>query len=385
MLKLIILKAVYYVGQRLAFSCRPFKKPGRKACNIIYKPDAIGDFILASGAIRHLIKDKSSDWVLICSPEVYDFANFYFTDLTLIKLLGSNRNKGFNGFIKLRSIRKFCSNSSVRSLICLKHSLSGMDHVILSWLSPERSFGIPYSPINPPCPDSYRYFKFTHPIKYPLNRDAFPLEICAHKKVLETYLSTAVSNTVLSPYLDLDNDIRADEPFLLIFPSTRSRLRNYPLDKLAKALEQFVELHPDIKIVLSGSYAEKDTLEDFLKRLPQKLQAEILLPDSIIDAAKLIQKARLVLSMDSAPAHLTICLNRPGVFILSGGQFGHFAPWGFSTNQIWLFNKLPCYNCNWICIFPKPKCIEEITPYKIAEKLELALQNSNESDQSTIV
>src|SRR5690606_22301492 len=115
-----------------------------------------------------------------------------------------------------------------------------------------------------------------------------------------------------------------------------SFLRNYPLEKLAMSVRQFYAKNPHYRVLISGTISDKPVLKFFQSLISDTVQSEIHLPETIMDAVKSIQKASLVLSMDSAPAHLSICLNIPGVFILAGGQFNHFAPWGDPDCHIWI-------------------------------------------------
>jgi ADP-heptose:LPS heptosyltransferase len=83
----------------------------------------------------------------------------------------------------------------------------------------------------------------------------------------------------------------------------------------------------------------------------------------------------MVLSLESAPAHLAAALNKPGVFLLGGGHYGMFAPWQRSERQIWLSEAMDCYNCQWHCSMAEAFCVTRIKPVTIANAL-LALERA---------
>jgi hypothetical protein len=363
-----ILSLGYWLLQRILFQLRPYTTTSARPVGILYKPDAIGDFILASGLLKSLISIPDKCWILICSPQVYALAQHYFPGLEIHVLHGSNSKGAMDGLKKIISLRPFCKSLRVTELLCLKNGLTGMDHVLLNWFNPKISYGTPNSPILPACPTSYQRFSFTHPLPYPTVRTEFPLEVCAHHSLLACYNEKTCLKEAVAPYLDLPPH-NVSEKLLLIFPVTRSHLRNYPLKKLAESVQQFSDRHPGYHILISGTVTEKPELENFQSLLSNSVKAEIFLPKSIIAAAKNIQCASIILSMDSAPAHLAICLGRPGVFILAGGQFNHFAPWGNPNRHIWLYHRTECYDCNWNCIFENPKCVWEIPPPVISDHL----------------
>ncbi|MSO84378.1 MAG: glycosyltransferase family 9 protein [Rhodospirillales bacterium] len=66
----------------------------------------------------------------------------------------------------------------------------------------------------------------------------------------------------------------------------------------------------------------------------------------------LMAGARLVVSNDSGPAHLSIALGRPTVVFVGGGHFGCFVPYPEAlspANARFLFARLDCYHCFWNC------------------------------------
>jgi hypothetical protein len=351
------MKTSYYLLQRFLFLMPLHKLKARRA-NIIYKPDAIGDFVLATQAIQQWIQTTNEPWILICSRVNVELALKLFPDIEVISFQGPKR---------LWKIFRFCLGICCVRLICLKHSQTGMDHVIFKWLRPQESFGVIGSPIPIATPSSFMKFSFTVSIPYPTVRKYYPLELEAHHQLLASVVAEPLP---IWPNLSPLSMTPRVPPVLTIFPVTQSTLRNYPASKLAKAVSDFAKIYPNCQFKISGASHEKASLSEFAKLLPSELNAQLTLPLDLIGAISLIASSSLVLSMESAPAHLAVALDVPGVFILGGGHFNFFAPWGNPEKHIWLSHPLDCYSCNWNCIHPEAFCVANIPSMELTQNLE---------------
>jgi ADP-heptose:LPS heptosyltransferase len=83
----------------------------------------------------------------------------------------------------------------------------------------------------------------------------------------------------------------------------------------------------------------------------------------------MIEHARLVVSNDTGPAHLSIALGTPTVVIVGGGHFTSFVPYpaAITPNHAeFVYEQMDCYHCFWRChkrhskfdVFP---CVEAIS------------------------
>ena len=82
-----------------------------------------------------------------------------------------------------------------------------------------------------------------------------------------------------------------------------------------------------------------------------------------------IAAAPLVVSTETAAAHLATVLDRPTLVIMGGGHFGQFGPWRRSPRQIWLTHPMECFGCNWHCIHSRPHCLTDVPPEAIANAI----------------
>lgn len=364
---------MYTLVQRTLFRSGPRKRKEARRISILYKPDAIGDFILFSGALRTLFAAGGSrKWVLITAPAVVDFAKQQFPELEVVAMSGAYDPGLLRSWKRVASLRRFARENKVETLLCFRHVRNGFDHVILNWLNPRESFCCGDSPISTLLPKGTAFFPFTCVVPYPAdNPDALPLEVQAHRVLLEAFLGRQGLN--VSPDIRFASSAPQERPYVLVFPATRSRLRNYPVDKLAEALQGARSELGANEIKVAGLPEEAEIMEDLLSRIPDLTQVEKLHPQSLTELMRWIQHARAVVSMDSAPAHFAIVFDRPGVFILAAGQWGHFAPWQTRPDQIWLYTRPSCQMCNWICPFEQPRCITDIPAETVTEALRKAL------------
>ncbi|MDA3874061.1 MAG: hypothetical protein PF795_08875 [Kiritimatiellae bacterium] len=299
-----------------------------------------------------------------------DLARHLFPGLGLVVMQGSNRLDSGHALAEIRSFRTFCRAHRIETLVCLRHSLTGMDHVLLNWLDPSESSGIVNTPIPAATPGPYRRFQFTHQPDYPQQRGTLPLEVHAHLSVVNCGLNiTTLTESDCQPFLNLPTATPPNPPELAIFPVTRSRLRNYPLTRLAMAVNGFMDTHPDFRVHVYGTKTDETEINSFKSLLHPHYPITIEYPASILDAASRIQNSSLLLCMESAPAHIAAILDIPMVCILGGGHFDYFAPWGTPDHQIWIKQYLPCYHCNWNCKFAEPFCITKIDEQIVSENL----------------
>jgi ADP-heptose:LPS heptosyltransferase len=80
--------------------------------------------------------------------------------------------------------------------------------------------------------------------------------------------------------------------------------------------------------------------------------------------------ARLLVSNDTAATHIAASLGTPTVCVLGGGHYGRFLPYQVEQLDerplpLTAIHRLPCFNCNWNCIFPLASngcvpCIEKV-------------------------
>jgi ADP-heptose:LPS heptosyltransferase len=105
---------------------------------------------------------------------------------------------------------------------------------------------------------------------------------------------------------------------------------------------------------------------------------------SLQEFAWLLAKSQLLISNESGSAHTASAVRTETVCILGGGHYGRFAPYPDLPGQTNFFNtvfhKMPCYGCNWECVFtfnkgePAP-CIANVSVEAVWKEVEKTIED----------
>ena len=370
-------QAVFVLFVKLLQALRPKSTGNRAPRLVLFKPDGIGDWILSSGCIRllgHWAKSgHGMETTLIVGTCTEALARREFPEFEVIAIPPSHLDGNFGAALStIGSLRRAAAGLRCGVLINLRHQVTLTQDLILCWLRPERSFGLT-SPVNH-APNRIlraRRFEFSNSLPYPpvWKPGGHPLEVEAQRTLAELVLGKAVSDEEVAPRLGSFKT--SDNGTVVVFPfAMNNPKRNYPrasqIEALAGALAG-----SDLEILLCGSGEEAPLLEEFGEALRGKVAGPVHIstPATFVEACEQIASARAIFCMDSGPAHVAIALDKPGVFLLGGGHFGSFAPYGDPQRQKWLFHQLPCYHCEWNCPYETVRCIERIPVSAVRDAL----------------
>ena len=99
---------------------------------------------------------------------------------------------------------------------------------------------------------------------------------------------------------------------------------------------------------------------------------------SLKELAWLLAKSKILICNESGPAHIATAVGTSTVSIVGGGHFERFVPYpkipGYINKLEAVYHKMPCYGCNWECIYPIKKnepapCISKISVDAVWEKV----------------
>ena len=99
---------------------------------------------------------------------------------------------------------------------------------------------------------------------------------------------------------------------------------------------------------------------------------------TLVELAGLLSQSRLTISNDTGVVYLSSAVGTKSVCIVGGGHFGRFVPYpdlpGQINNLKEIFHKMPCYGCNWDCVYPIKEgdpapCIANISVDTVWEKI----------------
>lgn len=104
---------------------------------------------------------------------------------------------------------------------------------------------------------------------------------------------------------------------------------------------------------------------------------------TLAELAAVMGGARLVVSNETAGAHMAASVGTPCVCILGGGHFGRFLPYKAPPRAgrplpLAATHPMPCFGCDWNCIYPVPDgaptpCINNVSVEAVWEHVQTTL------------
>ena len=137
--------------------------------------------------------------------------------------------------------------------------------------------------------------------------------------------------------------------------------------------------------VICGAKQEHSLGEQILKQCDAPLQ-NFCGQTTLAELAGLLSQSRLTISNDTGAVFLSSAVGTLSVCILGGGHFGRFVPYpdlpGQTNHLKTVYHKMPCYGCNWVCIFPiiegePTPCIANISVCVVWSKVRPLLINKS--------
>ncbi len=164
--------------------------------------------------------------------------------------------------------------------------------------------------------------------------------------------------------------------YLACFPvgTANVGIKRWPAERYAAALRAFREEF-GLPVLLAGSEAEGEELRSLGEKAVFAGRAA-----ELPVLAGLLAGARAWLGNDSGPMHLAQAYGVPGVAVFGGG--GHwqaYAPWRRGT--LGVVHPLPCFDCEWDCLFGRAVCFESVPVETVGDCLRRVMADGNLAPQ----
>jgi ADP-heptose:LPS heptosyltransferase len=164
--------------------------------------------------------------------------------------------------------------------------------------------------------------------------------------------------------------------FVLIIPDASSPLKSWSIGNFEQLAHELAE-RTKIPIVFAGASGAKRPKDEFVRWRDGDF-IDLTGRTGVADFLRLIGAARLIVTNDSGGLHLGVALGRPVVAVAGGGlpQRYHPYPAGAGATQLRIVeNRLPCYGCNWRCIYSvaagsAARCIESVTVQQVLDAVQ---------------
>ena len=313
----------------------------------IIKPDAIGDFILASGCVRLIAREIGEEnLVLAVRSDVAPLAKSQFPKALVLPLTLREKRRILNVTTVniLHSLPSWLRMLGLRvdAALCLR-SMRAYLHTI--WFYTPRAMRriacenllLARPRVRRPAVENFvtRFFKPTL-LPYPA-QGKLPTDIEANRSVAEEFLGQKITDAEILPSLILPNPIPRSDRWLLC-PFSSSLNKDYPAEKWAAALQILAPERGTSPLHLAAGPNQQEQLAAFAQILRNAGIQNLVLdpPTPLAEFLKSIAAARLVLTVDTAAAHMACALGSPAVIASAGHHPGVYAPYSPNGLQHWI-------------------------------------------------
>jgi len=341
----------------------------------IYKVDRLGDFILSIEAIRIIVATAGeANCVLIHSVVSSQIAAREFPNVSRIALPPLDGKL----WVTYRRLRRLIADGfdsgGIGGLICLRHYRTLSDEIALQMIPAAKVWCVRNSHISDVGYELVAdRFQGDIVVDRPVSvaRQDLCEDLVCHQSIVSAWSKEPSSKRDIRPRLrphrgDLGNT-------LALVPFGSDRLRDLPVAGVVACVVHAREKLGLNAVLLSppGAVPRYSSYIDELRSHGAAVALRITQDcNELIDA---IGNSTVLLTAETATAHIAAALDIPMVCLVGGGHFGLFGPWRWSSRQQWVTNRVRCFNCGWQCIYPEPICIKGVASEKLVEALEEAV------------
>ncbi len=311
----------------------------------IFKPDGLGDFVLALSGIRLLVERFGPEnTAIVVTRTVEPLAKSECPGCRIIAIpytpSGLRRN-----LLSLWRARQALRSFEPGVVVSMRHQRDRFYQLLFSAMRWQRCYVIE-NLLRKWLPPSYFWLENrsfqrtgTNVIDFPIDApEGLCLELEAHRRMVSSVIGEDVSVDAIKPTLSA---CVTSEPILLVSPLGSIPEKTYPFPKLAEAIAQIPRIH-ELLVVLCGSRRQATALESLRRQLNQVgiSHAEIRCSDTVVEFVRFVGTAQAVITVDTAAAHIATSLDKPTAVIFGGVYYGLYGPWSRSSRQQWVLPPL---------------------------------------------
>jgi Glycosyltransferase family 9 (heptosyltransferase) len=332
---------------------------------VIYKVDRLGDWVLGRAALRECLDRAEGRCLLIVATILADTARTDFPNVDILAL--DFEGEGLSMILRnLRQLIRIACRIETGLLVSFRHNVGPLREIALASISAQKK--IVANCVTANVKRAYPWLRAEvgsgiviskaliekRELCHELRRHAGVLGKMFGLEAIET--RPRLANAASIPY------------YVVIAPFASVDIKNYPDSGWTELVKQIADEHPLVRfeLWLGGSQIPHGLA--LSKAMSKEIGApvEVKTASGLLDLQDAVGKASLVLTVDTAVAHIAAAFDKPSIIIMGGGLFGEYGPWQWSHKQRWITNELACFGCDLNCIHDKPLCLTEISPARLA-------------------
>lgn len=336
----------------------------------VLKPDAIGDFILATGCLRLLAREiGGANLILAVRTDVAALAASQFPSSTILPLTLRTKRRILNittvNVLHNLPVWLRLLGTRVDAAICLR-SMRAYLHTITFYLPRAKrriaceNLLLANPRVRRPAVENFSIRTFRPALlPYP-SPGALPSDIEANRIVLESLLGRPVTHEEALPVLELPRSLSPKNHWLLA-PFSSSKAKDYPASMWAEAI---LSTRPaSTPLVLASAPNQSERLAEFARALAEAGvdNTELLPPQPLDDYVQTIAEASLVLTVDTAAAHMACATGSRAVIVSAGQHPGVYAPYSKNGAQHWILPPVGHPPKEWRSAIPPRLVADRIT------------------------
>jgi len=162
--------------------------------------------------------------------------------------------------------------------------------------------------------------------------------------------------TVMGEKIELNTpQIEADitvKKGITILPGAGAFKRGWEGNKFLELIKRLLNETRE-PIYLIGGPGEVKHGEFLMQNLPEGSIENLINKTTLPQLINKIGSSSLLIANETSAIHMAVATQTPSVCILGGGHFERFAPYptGTPNAPVCVYEKMPCYYCNWLCIY----------------------------------
>jgi ADP-heptose:LPS heptosyltransferase len=144
----------------------------------------------------------------------------------------------------------------------------------------------------------------------------------------------------------------ASKKGIAILPGAGAFKRGWEGDKFLELVKRLLA-QTQQPIYLIGGPGEVKHGEFLTQNLPEGSIENRINKTTLPQLIDTIGSSSLLIANETSAIHMAVATQTPSVCILGGGHFERFSPYpeGTPNAPVCVYEKMPCYYCNWICIY----------------------------------